>query len=98
MTPLCPQPDEYDVLQQEGARVAQHAVEQLQRSQSLVQDAPITSPTWTGRRGEAGVAPRFGQTVAALRAGDFKARVCFAHTRGSAVTLVHRTPVWAARS
>lgn len=51
--------------------MAQQAVRKLQQSQSAVFDAPITAPTWTGRRGEAGVLPRFGKTVSALRNGSF---------------------------
>ena len=61
------QPAEYEILQQEGAEIAKEAVKKLQESQRLVEDAPIYRPTWTGKRGEAGVKiPRFGKNKALI--------------------------------
>ncbi len=62
------QPNEYDILQLEANDIAQRAAKKVKESQMQVAAASITAPTWTGRRGEAGLQPRFGRTIESIRA------------------------------
>jgi DNA excision repair protein ERCC-6 len=85
------QPNEYDILQLEANDIAQKAAQKLKESHRLVSEAVVTEPTWTGRRGQAGMQPRFGRTIDSLRAvggAERGIRNRFGQGAGSGLVLV----------
>ena len=68
------QPAEYEIMQQEANSVARKAAAKVRESHMELRATPVNQPTWTGRRGEVGVTPRFGRTIAALRGGSSEIR------------------------